>query len=676
MYRDPYRERRLMGRPRTYAVMRQQHRRQYPGRSLPPYESEAYSLRSQGNPYHRNYPDGHMAPHPGRYHHHLRRGQMPTGRRGRSRMMLMSGDDVDDFGGEGEEEEGGMEAEEEGMGGQFFDEFLEVFNDEQTTPPDFGRGPEPRPNNPIDQARGVEERELLSDLVWRGDPRSRAERRRWNPDRGYLLNPGYQGGPPPNGVSAIDLIDINVHGLTDMQSMNDQEMESALQTSRSALPEEVAVRLAQRFELAQDRALQSDQQTFGGKNPMMLPSYVAEKLSAAPRYVGRAFDQQTRTNDSERAIDFYRSNPHHLDELLQSASKADANERSQYGDHVRDLIARIEMRLNDPSNPRPVSASISRDPLHPLNIPVLSRAKWLTRTTTTTTSSSIGDDFSDGGGVDVEEEEEEATTKYRHESSKQPAYYRRGNAEFLASHLNMHSARSRLSAEEDAVRFFKNQFGLDFSRESGATIDPKTRMRKHATLPAVLEPYTVSGSGIDSRLQMIEGHLGSSSARQHDGGDAIGNGYERFGAESGSDATSVLEAGWMVRPTSEDGLELRRQNGGQSSAGSSSSSSSRSRLSRGGILNTGIWVLHRPDAAPALLRFQSSRTPMVSLKKIPGAGGDGFRHTSTNFYNVSDMAHDANARPLKGIGSALSVVSIDHSKRKRVRAQTWVTLHS
>ena len=125
------------------------------------------------------------------------------------------------------------------------------------------------------------------------------------------------------------------------------------------------------------------------------------------------------------------------------------------------------------------------------------------------------------------------------------------------------------------------------------------------------------------------------------------------------DDASVMEVGWMVRPTAEAGLELPKRQA--------------SRLPRGGVLNTGFWMIHRPNAAPALLRFQSSKVPEVSFEK---AKGGGFRHISTNFYTVTDMAHDAAARPYKGVGSAVSVVSVDHPHRKNINAQTWVTLLS
>ena len=644
MYRDPYRSMpappQRMGRGRTYATI---------NRRMPPQhyydDYDAYGENSGEDyydhvdqravdPYPYYGPQTQMVPYAGGPRRAYRGAPMPDPRMRRfvpmQARMPMIGNDVE----EGEEGEKPWETD-------VVDDFFEVFDDPKATPPDFGWGPNPRPDDPIDEARGVERRELLSDFVRRGDPRSREERAAWNPDEGFLVNPGYEGGPPPNGVSTTRLLELNMHGLLDMQSTNDQEMQLARQTSLAALPEEVASKLAQRFEYAQDRAFRSEQRAFGERNPMMSPTYVAGKLAGAPRYARSVFDAQTRANDAERAITFYHSNPHHLDELLQSASKADANERSQYGDHVRDLIGRIEMRLNDPANPRPVSVSGSADPLHPLNIPVLSRAKWTTK--------SVG-----ARSVDASEDGDADANK------RQPAYYRRGNDHFLASALKMRSVSSRLRAEEDAVRFFGRQFGLDFSKESGAKVDPKTRLRRHATLPVVLEPYTVSGDGVSSRLEMAEGHLGSSVQKR---GDIIGNGYERF--EGGGDTTSVMEVGWMVRPTSEDGMALKRGSGGPAKAGG--------RLARGGILNTGFWVVNRPDAAPALLRFQSSRAPTVKFQKTRGSG---FRHISTNFYNVADMSHDASARPMKGIGNAVSVVAIDHPERKNIRAQTWVTLHS
>jgi hypothetical protein len=607
---------------------------------------------------------GQMGHRPRTYaQHHSHNYMSPIGQNGDG------GAEIEEYGGDYQQS---PEMEEVDLGEeQFLDDFFDALEDEKSTPPDFGWGPEPRHDSPIDQARGVEQRELLSDFVRRGDPRSKEERSRWTPDRSFLLRPrGDNDRAPDNGVSLYTLLDMNIHGLTHMQSMNDEEMRLAMQTSRAQihpkdiamqtsptdiLPEEIAEKLLMRFVMARGEAQRVESRILADSDlpipPSRMPTHAASKVaSQPPGRIHAIFDKQIRANDTERAMAFYRSDPHHLAALLRSAREADANERSQYGNHVRDLIARMEDRLNNSDQPAPISVSQSWHPAHPLNIPVFSHAKWVI-------SGAPLD------SPDLPGSHSAAAT----EKKRAPAYYRRGNDQFMAAHMKMRSAESRVSAEQDAIRFFRNRFGLDFSKESGATIDPKTGTIAHANLPLVFEPYTVC-QNLSSRLQAVEGHLGAASvapsSRHH--ADMIGNGYHRFGAGADAEGTSIAEAGWMVRPTSPKGVVL-------------GSAGSRATLPRGGILATGFWIVDRPNAAPALLRFQSARVPVVQIKKLPGAnggGGGGVQHVSTNFYHVADMTHDGGARPYKGIGSALNITKVEHPELENIEAHTWVSLVS
>lgn len=556
-------------------------------------------------------------------------------------------------------------------------------------PPDFGWGPEP---GETETWAGVERRRLLSDWVRKGDPRGLSEDGRWDPERGHLLEfhegeggeeSGFGGGRGPQ----------NFDGLFDMDSMHDPEMRHALNygvgplgTARGrygrsnpgygpqpghptlppqpamplggpALPREAVRELGRRFRAAEARAISIEKRASGGVAALM-PSVSAQRWASDSARIARVFDPHTRVNDVDRAMQFFGSHPDAVKALRKVVTHSSRNARRQLGDHARDVLERVELYQT-----RPSGAASSKKPtiayghddedealgsplasrrrvgrrmrrgqferpgrqgpraVRVLEVPVFSRAAW----------SVSRPDSASGSSDDAEDDPPEV-------GGKGLAYYVSGNERFLAARMGMSSKRQRDRAELDAISFFKRRFGLDFSTQSGgAKRDPKTGIIRHASLPAVLEPYTVSAE-LDSRVRVAEGHLASGNDPEP---DPLGNGVRRYAKDGDADRTSVSEAGWMVRPTAKEGVQLGVKARGQQS---------KLVLPHGGTLSTGFWILERPDAPPALMRFQSAGPPQVSKSAIgeKNTPDRGVRHEITSRWDVYDMAHDAGARPGKG----------------------------
>jgi len=199
---------------------------------------------------------------------------------------------------------------------------------------------------------------------------------------------------------------------------------------------------------------------------------------------------------------------------------------------------------------------------------------------------------------------------------------RPGVAEFLSTQLGMKSVAQQKSVELDAMAFFKQHFDINFSAKTSHP--PRATMR----------PYINKSSFIPVVLE-AEGHLGSwfaSSAKPSVPSikdDAIGNGRIAYWDTMGR--TSVSEVGWVAR-------------------------------ANGATYITGFWMIRRPGAAPALLRFQSASPTHTRAEK----NAAGIRHVTTIDTDVYDILHDAQTRPRQGIGRARTEIVIERVPRSTV----------
>lgn len=602
----------------------------------------------------------------------------------------------------GEEEE--EEEEYWGEGGNEDDEDDEEDGEYDDGPPHFGNGPRPRPDRPSEVVRGVQRRELLSDVVLPWDPRFQ-KRQEWDPSHDGFVYTGRgeeeredeeTGGFDRNRIART--LETNLDGLFGTNTMTDPEMRRALRATTQAtrggeavrfstrggdavrLPQDVALKLTRRFLDAERRALDHEEmQVAAGDLDAAVPSPTrsARGTASDPRRIARVFDHETRANDMAHATRFFAESAGAYRALRDSVATANATGRRQYGDYARDLLARVQARIDHAHGdededahgdgrghregrggehreggaaaivgarvghaaPHEAMGALRRfrearggaaadaeggaggapDSVHPGDVPVFSRAAW-----------SI---------------------------PPPPAgaqYYARGNAHFLSARLRIAGDRLLRETERDAVRFFAQRFGVDFA---GARTDPETGARRHPSLPAVLEPYTAAAG----RLQYAEGHLSSPERpRNPAAADPLGNGLLAYGAR---DEGGVAEVGWMLRPTSREGLPLRRQGDAKDEV-----RLAEVRLPKGAMLSTGFWVVDRPGAPPALLRFQSSSPPRV---RSLGAAQGGVEVTSR--YDVYDMGHNAALWPAKGVGRAVS--TIRRNRTGRHRSRTSVTVH-
>ena len=564
--------------------------------------------------------------------------------------------------------------------------------------------PEP-PDDEWEQQEPHQQRELLSDFVRRADPRAHQE---WDPEEGYMVDFGDEGEEEGGDQDKASFIDTdrmaqNMDGLFDLDAATDPEIQRAREYNSQSLfriPGSVAEVLYRRFKNSEKRAIFAEQAKADGHS-WLVPSLSARQWASDRARIARVFDVHTRVRDMQRAMAFYTLQPETLQQLSSCIRVATKSGRRQYADYMQDLehrihrwikekqaaaasktIAQADVRFADtPPRTSPATAMDRRnyqrvatrrrvgrmvaggrlnpvprqrdDRVSALDVPVLSRVFWVMA------PAPPKQDY-DGEGALPDQPGEDA-------KAAKSQYYGRGNSHFLSTRLGLTSAASRLSAEQDAVRFFANRFGLDFSSKAGGKKDVKTGAITHASLPAVLEPYTVSGS-LDAFVQMAEGHLASASTKKT---DRLGNGVRFYAREGDSERTLVAEIGWMVRTTSKEGLVLPTKKPGPKTVKSTRI------LPRGGILATGYWVIERPDAPPSLLRFQSSGPPTVTTQVLKAAKDSGVRHEITSRWDVYDTAHDAGARPYKGTGRGVSVIRIDRWRQGRSTqaSRSMVTIH-
>lgn len=554
------------------------------------------------------------------------------------------------------------------------------------------------PDDEWERQSGHEKRRGLSDWVKKHDPRARDEDV-YDPDEGHLIDLGEEDDEDGSGAFNPGRMSQNLDGPFDMDDINQDEMRRAMELQAQsrlggairepALPPKAVRKLVRRFRAAQARAIDGEARAakglMGANRSLLTPSVSAKRWASDRARIARVFDPHTRVNDMERALGFFATHSDDLQLLKRTAQEAGLAARAQFGDYAGDIVRRVGQQLQRQNKAksstkgrkikrkptaelgaavasrRQVGRSMRRMPPAPaagrskggysaLDVPVFSRASW-----------TIGHASGGSSGEDDEEDEEAALSGAA--VAKSPDYHLLGNARFLAARLGLKSASSQRSAERDAIRFFKRRFGLDFTPESGAKRNASTGVIAHASLPAAMKPYTVSGE-LDSRVTVAEGHLASANDPCP---DPVGNGVRLYAKDGDAGRTSVAEAGWLVHPTTREGLKIQRDNGTQLL------------LPRGSILATGFWILHRPAAPPALLRFQSSGPPQVIGQKLKDKASKdhGVSHETTSRWDVYDMAHDAGTRPGKGVGRAVSVVRIDHwhDRANEHKSRTMLTVH-
>ena len=238
--------------------------------------------------------------------------------------------------------------------------------------------------------------------------------------------------------------------------------------------------------------------------------------------------------------------------------------------------------------------------------------------------------------------------------SSKYSYFQTGNVDFLSMRMGIDTPADLKKAESDAMKFFSARFGLDFSEKSGAK--RTNNSIHHATLPLILQPYTVSPH-TNSYVSMAEGNL--ASAYYGDGSeirDKINNGCRLYKGDKQAHLTTVHEAGWMVRNPEKDVL-LPFNSKGKPVA---KSNNSKHVLPKGGTLFTGFWILERPDAPPSLLRFQSCGVPKVETTNIVNKKKTllAVEHNIISHWDIYDMAQDIQRRPYKGVGRGITVLRI------------------
>mgnify|MGYP005849785097 CR=1 FL=1 len=604
-------------------------------------------------------------------------------------------------GGEDEDEDEDEDEEYEDLGG----------------PPYFGN--EPRPTEPGEVVRGVQRRDLLSDVVLPWDPRFET-RQGWDPNEdGFVYNGRDEEEEEDRKSAGFDTnriartLETNLDGLFGTNSMTDPEMRRTMrETGRASrageaarLPQDVALKLTRRFLESERRALDHEDMLVAAgdlDSAVPPPTRSARGTASDPRRIARVFDQDMRFHDMQHAMRFFAGNAEAHRALRDAITTANETGRRQYGDYARDLLARVQAHIDrgyarglleddddhddgegDDTRPKSLeqktappladprvglagtmrasarighsaphetmgairrlresefgATSAAKGPVHPGEIPVFSRAAWKA------SSMPAG-------------------------AQQEHYYYERGNTHFLGARLGMRTERSQAVAERDAVRFFAHRFGVDFT---GARVDPHTGAMTHPSLPAVLEPYTAASG----RLQYVEGHLSTPGLPLPGGGgggatstDPLGNGLVTIPAgnaaksqQSGDDAHGVDEVGWMMRPTSREGIAVLRQGG-----------KGEIRLPPGAMVSTGFWVLNRPGAPPALLRFQSSSPPRV---RTVGGGREGDTEI-TSRYDVYDASHGSDSWPAKGVGRAISTLWRSRTGRHHHhQSRTSVTIH-
>lgn len=500
------------------------------------------------------------------------------------------------------------------------------------------------------------------------------------------------------------------------------------------------------------------------KKDWSMPTAAARKLNRDRRRVLRVFDPDTRLRDAGRAVVFYQNHPECSASMIKAIGVTFETSRKQYGDYLADLLYRIKLaettpdvrakltarprqqhykevpqlrrhvgRVIDDNNSSPPiiahtlrhHSNSSKRRISSLDTPVLSRAKWTITSVSPPTNNAVGDrsgssywrdddgngeddDENEGGyqqlgGVDINHNKNNNSNNNDDTDDKTTVYFERGNTHFLAARLGLVSRKAQTKARQDALKFFEHRFGLDFSPKSGAKQDSSTLAIHHATLPLVLEPYTVSPR-LRTQIEFAEGNLGSPTTAVASAGasvvtapasssssspDRLVNGFRNYEEEGTMTRTSVSEAGWIVRNNSKKAVELPVR------------TKTPVRLPRGGVLVTGFWVLERPDAPSAILRFQSARPPQVISQRLalsparqqrasqaPRTKSNitGVRYQVVSRWDLYDMAHDCTRRPTKGIGQGISVLQMDwfrkpaagtqrYIKHKTETCRTMVTIH-
>lgn len=533
------------------------------------------------------------------------------------------------------------------------------------------------------------------------------------------------------------LIDLDGMGDPEMQ-------EALAYTSRGMVPRTAARGLCRRFDKAQKRAMRHESKTFDDRTVFLQTLRVATTLKAGHARNARIaslFSPSVRIRDLERAIVFFRENTDAMSELDHAIKTAPHSERQHYADFLQDLWDRIHTSTDRIQSHRDSSASSSSptprigDRLQPrvghatnrrrhrrherdnavawrhrprgagtvpvLELPVLSRAWWSIGPKRIGGSDNGGDDGGhardslspSGSGVYAQEEENAdadnddawiwgkpnqttATANTRSETSgsnkHRPGYFEPGNTLFLGARLGMRTEGAQRRAEADAILFFYRRFGLNFGPKSGAKRDQSTGRISHAKLPLILEPYTVSARLVP-RIELAEGHLSSATHPPGGTADPLGNGLRRYLRDGESEQTSVAEAGWLVRNTSNKPVPIPNSN-------NNNSTGVQWMLPKGGILATGFWLLERPDAPPALLRFQSSRPPLVRKRALTAPNTRtkqtiGVCHEILSQWDVYDMAHNAAHRPTMAIGKAATLLRIKYYSRKRPQATRYRNSH-
>lgn len=551
---------------------------------------------------------------------------------------------------------------------------------EQLSQQPEGYGPEPGPRD--EYSNGPEVRILLSDIVRPGGKRGQGlfDHDKDDDDdedeTGFFELSDDEGTGKSAAVSQF-LVD-NRDGAFGLGDVNSPEIQHTLAAGKS-LPPYAIKTLSRRFKRAQARAMEVEATAAKGLKHLM-PSASAARYANDKTRIVRVFDAGTRVRDMERAMGFYRTNADACEELEKSIQTSGASGRRQFGDHAKDVQRRVKIsrlaqdrdwstpeaggRIKKTSTqtvgssrrhvgrnmPRNRAFSRNRSSLRgigPLDIPVFSRASWEIH-------------GEKKGKYDDDDDEDD--------DNNNGTYYDLGNGQFLAAKLGLQSKKSQAMARDDAAAFFKRRFGLDFNTSAtGAKMDPDTGSVAHASLPLVMEAYSVAGN-LTAQVRVAEGHLASSD----DGNkDHLGNGLRLYAADRNLvEMTSVSEAGWRVRNTSKQAVPLA----GARQAGLM--------LPRGSLLATGFWVLERPQAAPVLLRFQSSGPAAVKTTRAARAAHEpetrrGLTHEVTARWDVYDMAHDAVSRPTKGIGRAVSVIHMTQRRdgSTEQKSRTLLTIH-
>ncbi len=502
------------------------------------------------------------------------------------------------------------------------------------------------------------------------------------------------------------------HGLVDLDSPNDPEMRALRLREARGWGRRVKGMLQTRYREAVWRSYQEV-----GRDRLSVLSTAASRVPDPRRHrvlIGsnggggggdeqealrllKTFDVDTRLRDTARGILFVRRHPSTTKALKSAKQTASSHGsgRRHYAVYVGDILRRSSSKASQLQIGM-VGREAKRDAwvkstVDPKNVLLRPRVG---RPTTTNTLHKAAAAKTRTTSIDLRTLPVFSSVHWSltlpAAANKTPKLYRIGSTDvLLAKLLGLHTKVERRAVLDDATNFFARRFGVDMrgqqqqkhAKHATTTTNSKSGRLVNERVGAVMVAYrttttTTTKAYGPAAVHTAEGHLasdhhgpdGANTVRPaNPGGDILGNGRVTYTNPSAT--TRVTEFGWMLRPTESKGLVLT----------DALADGSIVLMPRGEMLVTGFWVVQRPHAPPALLRFQSAGPSYTQAERLVGGGRGGsgtIQHVTTIDMDVYDMLHDAGRRPGQGVGRARThiVRSSSSSSSDRIHVRTVVAL--